>query len=197
MKKIRIIDDKKQWLPIYCVANLFLIQYLESHSTWVRELKFFDRCICGHHSSRTPRECVSWNWFQRRIILMRREVALHVSAWVEISLFSVVGTTGRSHSTWVRELKYGWTLRKALSDGRTPRECVSWNSHYSTKWSKWQGRTPRECVSWNPIRKHLELYPKCRTPRECVSWNTQRKGTANRKRVALHVSAWVEICCMW
>ena len=59
---------------------------------------------------RTPRECVSWNWFQRRIILMHR-VALHVSAWVEMlsPCWHLVGWR-LSHSTWVRELKF-WNHR--------------------------------------------------------------------------------------
>ena len=149
MKKIRIIDDKKQWLPIYCVANLFLIQYLESHSTWVRELKFpmlvtlsgmvkvalhvsawVEMCCRGWCANtahcRTPRECVSWNiliirWAYYAYRRTPREcvswnippeafaqwndVALHVSAWVEIPWRVAWFCNVRSHSTWVRELK--------------------------------------------------------------------------------------------
>ena len=149
MKKIRIIDDKKQWLPIYCVANLFLIQYLESHSTWVRELKSDSAWSKRHrqqshstwvrelkslvsgtlegtseshstwvrelksrysskhpfNSRRTPRECVSWNFFIFRC-RYNRQVALHVSAWVEIRLDAAQGSERWSHSTWVRELKF-------------------------------------------------------------------------------------------
>ena len=127
MKKIRIIDDKKQWLPIYCVANLFLIQYLESHSTWVRELKF-------RHGN-----------------------------------FAIIPI------------------------GRTPRECVSWNSVPRAQWHPLPGRTPRECVSWNVSVVYQVMMDTGRTPRECVSWNGRYAHNQIIVDVALHVSAWVEI----
>ena len=98
-----------------------------------------------------------------------------------------------SHSTWVRELKSNiesW-LHNAIC--RTPRECVSWNSNYSTKQNKWQGRTPRECVSWN----HLDHPSKCQydVALHVSAWVEMIAGVVGAMPVivALHVSAWVEI----
>ena len=171
MKKIRIIDDKKQWLPIYCVANLFLIQYLESHSTWVRELKLSvfgsgnfqicrtpRECVSWNSETpctitqafcRTPRECVSWNE-QLSFDDVFRRVALHVSAWVEMIDLLDLGTTAQSHSTWVRELKFSST-------------------------DHGQG--------FPPVALHVSAWVEMFGSRSKLFWID----------VALHVSAWVEI----
>ena len=171
MKKIRIIDDKKQWLPIYCVANLFLIQYLESHSTWVRELKLFCLLILSMGRRRTPRECVSWN-FSGQLSSGFSQVALHVSAWVEIE----------------RRCNCVWRV-----PCRTPRECVSWNLWIVLFQIYRLSRTPRECVSWNQqlIIRTLQERSHSTWVRELKFCNFQ--GIAENSRVALHVSAWVEI----
>ena len=55
---------------------------------------------------RTPRECVDWNKYKQKEQQEALEVALLVSAWIEIHIIIY------------------WEV---CFFGRTPRECVDWN----------------------------------------------------------------------
>ena len=119
-----------------------------SHSSWVRGLKHARLPFQSGSSvallvsawietinsvliwpplmSRTPRECVDWNYITL-LTIIRKKVALLVSAWIETY-----------HNS-----------RQNNISCRTPRECVDWNKVWTYKAIWWNCRTPRECVDWN------------------------------------------------
>ena len=147
---------------------------------------------CTDNPGRTPRECVSWNCMLQRtdkgkqvalhvsawVEITRSKtdfnnsfVALHVSAWVEILASSATHLDNASHSTWVRELKF--MPEQALfynyrSHSTWVRELKSWPLvslvRHATSHSTWV----RELKFSR--RKAMETALR-RTPRECVSWN--------------------------
>ena len=106
---------------------------------------------------------------------------------------TVVRNGNASHSTWVRELKFICWCKSIWKQGRTPRECVSWNGEKAYEEDEGEGRTPRECVSWNVYHTIFLVYICGRTPRECMSWNFDVSTDYLLGKVALHVSAWVEM----
>ncbi len=153
----------------------------------------FSDWMSGIRKSRTPRECVSWNRFASTIsktnfvalhvsawveivqkVFWRdiAQVALHVSAWVEIFTSWTNVNQSRSHSTWVRELKFRLFHITAYSPSRTPRECVSWNVVILNV-----------AIDTIIVALHVSAWVEI--------W--QGKSRPEWKCVALHVSAWVEI----
>ena len=54
------------------------------------------------------------------------------------------------------------------------------------------GRTPRECVDWNTSLLMTTESRRSRTPRECVDWNRLYLAVKLVFVVALLVSAWIE-----
>ena len=121
-------------------------------------------------------------------------VALHVSAWVEISFVPHYSILSESHSTWVRELKCCNTQRgNRYNHSRTPRECVSWNLTGKKSSGMEMRRTPRECVSWNSF-VGVRAY-ESKVALHVSAWveMARKRMKRKRERVALHVSAWVEM----
>ena len=104
----------------------------------------------------------------------RNAVALLVSAWIEMSL---------------------WSWRGRFLARRTPCECVDWNRfgrppqpRHRPSHSLWVRRLKYE------IQEDLQGIVTCRTPCECVDWNTWSiYPFMSYVVVALLVSAWIEM----
>ena len=158
-------------------SNLRTVSYshfAKSHSLWVRGLKFPALNEASNAlASRTPCECVDWNIATAGRIVRTQVVALLVSAWIEMSFASSIS------SIYIR---------------RTPCECVDWNRLYQQAFYLIAlRRTPCECVDWNKPDTWEKSNPLSRTPCECVDWNKIIDCQVNSRKVALLVSAWIEI----
>ena len=147
----------------------------------------------------------------------RSLVALLVSAWIEIMHWadhsaSVIGRTPRecvdwncvrlvdylqklmSHSSWVRGLKY-FSLIHIIIAIKVALLVSAWIEIFCLHWWFYMlyCRTPRECVDWNTFLRWYSVVSESRTPRECVDWNISKTDCNIVQRVALLVSAWIEI----
>ena len=122
---------------------------MQSRSTWACELK----------------SSMSHN------VTLRQYVTLHVSVWVEISVYPVKVNARTSRSTWACELK--WKI--CTQSFKTLRSRSTWACEL--KWSTG--------LAGDSHKSHA--------PRERVSWNWLSAMTLGTFRVTLHVSVWVEI----
>ena len=146
-------------------------------------------------------------------VTLRQYVTLHVSVWVEISVYPVKVNARTSRSTWACELK--WKI--CTQSFKTLRSRSTWACEL--KWStglagdSHKSHAPRERVSWNPVwaitwhcvstsrstwafelkfpYTPLKSTPVRHAPRERVSWNGKSArnplkpcGHAPRERVS-------------
>jgi len=106
---------------------------LESHSSWVRGLKF--TWLKGAQS-RTFVALFMGAWIEISAFLgcaFIALVALFMGAWIEMPLWPTSAMTRMaSHSSWVRGLKFLSNEPSDFQLRRTLHGCVDWNiSHYS------------------------------------------------------------------
>ena len=99
----------------------------------------------------------------------------------------------RSHSTWVRELKWResvWRGRGRGSHSTWVRElkCLSYNFFgiYMRSHSTWVHELKFRC-------QYRLFARESRTPRECVSWNDNCLRVWKKGRVAFYMSVQIEI----
>ena len=165
--------------------------------------------------SRTPRECVDWNflWLSDGKGWKSRTPRECVD-W-NISLNDTTYPSGTSHSSWVRGLKWlslyfwfntsvvallvsAWIEIGHSAPGLSCRLVALLVSAWIEMKNQqheyfWKRRTPRECVDWNRDIPLIVGCRICRTPRECVDWNPAPSPQCQATKVALLVSAWIEI----
>ena len=132
------------------IAPWSFIYICLSHSIWVRELKYD-----------------SFPNFE-----FSTDVALYMSAWIEIECWLGSSVQSWSHSIWVRELKYRYAgITTITNTCRTLYECVNWNNFGYRRNRRWYCRTLYECVNWNSKGGGSWCRYLSRTLYECVNWN--------------------------
>ena len=151
--------------------------------------------LCSTFFCRTPCECVDWNINSSCLWCYWRKVALHVSAWIEISSKSTsllsIKWVALHVSAWIEILAktYASLLRDVALHVSAWIEICVW-----TECVVLLRRTPCECVDWNYVLLLAKQLADRRTPCECVDWNCLFSNfRCQRTFVALHVSAWIEI----
>ena len=99
----------------------------------------------------------------------RTVVALYMSAWIEIAIYHHHSQISKSHSIWVRGLKFIGLLVMQVLTGRTLYECVDWNP----------------CQPYSIAGKRVALY--------MSAWIEIYTKTSMPflRQVALYMSAWI------
>ena len=182
------------WIEIW--GRFELLSLKQSHSTWVRGLKYVSFVI--------PTQTT--------------QVALYMSAWIEIKLKTLKESKGlsrtlhecvdwnpkndyrkhsthTSHSTWVRGLKFAHQMRVvAVLIGRTLHECVDWNKFDTSE-------VASAMVSHSTWVRGLKFWFCCtfvetwKVALYMSAWIEMMKFTPIHMilLVALYMSAWIEI----
>ena len=148
---------------------------IRSHSIWVRGLKW-NR---SRGRRRMWRSHSIWvrglKWARRNRSWGSRLVALYMSAWIEMWLFSIFSFVSMSHSIWVRGLKFfpgkfhDHCLRVALY-------MSAWIEIFSVYLSFKLCKVALYMSAWIEIKqiRNNGFSHQSRTLYECVDWNTCR-----------------------
>ena len=144
---------------------------LTSRSTWACELKSPVAMATWPIPRHAPRERVSWNAFAQRSRLLEN-VTLHVSVWVEITIYPNNTGYDLSRSTWACELKFFQLAKTQI--------CFTSRSTWACE------------LKWKKIVATLQLY-KSRSTWACELKFSHWVINTQCVLVTLHVSVWVEM----
>ena len=180
------------WVEIAVFTNLD--RSTMSRSTWACELKFDDliKTFC-YLGSRSTWAC-ELKLLTSVCLGSRQRVTLHVSVWVEISLWVSQGCSCRVTlhvSVWVEIWPLSVCLSRAMS--RSTWACELKSTSLFPIHAEMPSRSTWACeLKFCKISDILSM-SWCHAPRERVSWNRISFAFMIPLSVTLHVSVWVEI----